>query len=354
MSPKLTRKLGNHKVGLLIVFLVHLTLGESPSKNKMLKAPEFLEFFKLWTTNSIKTWPAVSSSFPSTYLLLSNLNLNYSQKEDEDHLYHLLEENGENTVITGLVSRDVLQTKTHLLHSLNVIIISTATTTNTITADQLEKVSQFACKKRDEFLFISAFESTLQKSLYQTKVMIGLRHKMAYALYSQTIYFDPPIFNQGIPQIIPLSQLNSLQFQRPTMAFNLRGRHFKMAGSVDSPPYHFIRNRSPILEQDGTEYRIFLTASLAFNFTFETHFDEGTGYGTLLENGTWIGMISNLIYTDRNFDFTVTFCHLDYFYDKFDFLSRPTNYLRLTFVQGLPKNELVAWDAVFSPFAPSV
>lgn len=350
MSPKFIRILGNHRVGFLIIFLVCLTSGERPSKNKMLKMQEFLSFFKLWTTNSVKTWPTLLPSSPSTYLFLSNLNLNYSQKEDEDHLYHLLEEKGENTVITGLVSRDVLQTKTHLLHSLNVILIITAATTT----DQLQKVSQFTCKKRDEFLFISASEPTLQKTLYPTKVIIGLRHKMAYALDSQTIYFDPPTYNQGIPQIIPLSQVNNLLFQRSAMAFNLRGRHFKMAGCVDSPPHHFIRKRSPTLEQDGTEYRVFVAASLAFNFTFETHYDEGTGYGTHLENGTWTGMISNLIYTDRNFDFTVTFCHLYELYDRFDYLSRPTNYLSLTFVQGLPKNEIVTWDAVFSPFYPSV
>ncbi len=323
-------------------------------KSTLLKNVEFTTFFNLWISHKLYTWP-LSTILSPTYLILnSNSSGNNCLHGDGDgdiinDLIHLLQIEGKSVpVITGLLTRDVLRKLPHSIQSLT--IIATIFSSKYVT-QLIENFEKYTNKRRDSFLFISTSD-LLQKHLYSNKVISDLRHKMAYALDSKSVYFDPSTYNKGIPASLPFHQFINHQTLSPPqnrMAFNLAGRHFKMAGCVDAPPYHIIRSRSPLI-QDGTHYNIFVASSQVFNFTFETHFKEGEGYAALLENGSWVGMISNLIYTDRNFDFTVQLAHLYDFDDVFDYSSLTIDFLRLTFFQGFPSNEIVAWDSVFTPF----
>lgn len=328
-----------------------------PSACLKFKIPKFLSFFELWTSQKLLTWPLLSILSP-TYLVFPQFqDLNSSLEEDfTSELLYLLQERGDHAVLSGAHSSDFLRTKHHLFHSLSVVIVIPQIPTRDQLSQLSETIRNNLNKKRDQVLFVANLPPRAVPELYKNPTISELRNKMTLCLQSFTIYQDPPTYNFGLPISLSYNQLLHRK-SPPSMAFNLRGRHFRMAGCVDTPPYHFIRSAAkspnePSVE-DGTEYRIFVASSIAFNFSFDSIFEPGTGYATYT-NGKWTGMISNLIYTERKFDFTVTFAQLASFYPMFDYLSTPSCYLRLSFVQALHGSELVAWDAIVSPFAPDL
>ncbi|CAL8141291.1 unnamed protein product [Orchesella dallaii] len=346
---------------LLIIFTHRFTNLEGVSAfevndlNVSLKNPNFINFFENWISNPFSVSPNFAASTSLTYMVISN-----SLHEHNALIMYLNQ--GYHAVISGLLKKE-LRKKHHILNSLTVIISisgssgttgtntksissSSTMTLNTVVDSIAHKISEYNCRKRDSFLFISSSEDILLKRVYHTKVVDGLRDKMGYALDTSRLYVDPLIYNNGTPVPVQISEIS----RRPAFAYNLRGRHFRMSGCPEIPPYQFFVSKPPKTVLDGAHHRIFAVSAVHFNFTVEIIYREGEGYGTLLQNGTWTGMIGNLIYPERGFDFAIALGHLYSLYDVFDFASTCA-YASIIFAHGQQQqNSEIPWQALLYPF----
>ena len=157
-------------------------------------------------------------------------------------------------------------------------------------------------------------------------------------------------FQRRVPHLKP-KQFNFLQFPKTTegpetlpataSSVKLNGLFLTVVG-VHIPPLMIMKDGKPV---SGVMYKLFRQASRHFNFTYSlTAGMEGTG--RVLPNGTWTGMVGDLMY--RRFDISATIRVTPQRYgliDEADYLTQDPP----IFITSLPKL-YVRSGAILYPF----
>lgn len=286
-------------------------------------------FLGNWLANKYSSWPVISKA-AETHLVIGE------HPDYEKEILAVLESKL-CPVLTGMFPRE-LRKKNELFHAITVITVFKKYSSSVVTT-----LTQIGWRRKDIFLFVAPTNLDLLE-FYQGDYVKKLKHRVGYVLETGTVYVDPFLYASGVP--IPIT--TEISRRHPSMGYSLQGRKLRIAGCVDVPPYHFVRSRNPMVE-DGSNYRMFQTASKVFNFSLEINAVEGAGYGTLLENGTWTSMLGNLIYSERNFDMAIIFGHLYHFFDKFDFIGT-ISCSTIRFWQAEPVIQEVSWTSLIDPF----
>ncbi|CAG7664619.1 unnamed protein product [Allacma fusca] len=113
--------------------------------------------------------------------------------------------------------------------------------------------------------------------------------------------------------------------------------------AVHIPPLVNMKNNQLV---GGMMYNLFSAASKNFNFTFDAYPGlEGTG--RVLSNGTWVGMVGDLLY--HRFDLSTTMRVTPTRYGLIDIAAFLWND-DLIFITSLPQRR-VPWAAIFQPFS---
>lgn len=262
-------------------------------------------------------------------------------------------------LIIGNFGKTIRKVHTHLTSFIFLAVLNTP--------PEMEKfIHDNGNRRRDRFIFVGA-EPSLQ-ILFRTEVIRGLKDKIGLVVTPQLLSDDDPTSVQLLIDPIvynPRGQMESAflphgqdLFQilavRPLMGRNLRGRHLKISGCLlPTWLYRISDESSPQgVQHDGSNYRIFLEASLKFNFSFEIDAPVGQGYGSYLPNGTWTGMAANLYYTERNFDLAILLGHVQGWFHFVDFAS-PLDFAKLVFVTGRAKMESNS-ESFIQPFQREV
>ncbi|OXA57341.1 Glutamate receptor [Folsomia candida] len=188
---------------------------------------------------------------------------------------------------------------------------------------------QFWNKRKDRYIFFHENLNVLRQFLQLNEIQ-KIQHKIGITI-SRT--FSPTHY------------LRSLS---PRVGHSLNNRHIKCSGFLTSP-YFFILDDGETF--DGTNYRIVAEASKTFNFTFSTHVTSG--YGTLLPNGTWIGLLGDIYYEDSEYEVAYSLGH-DVILDGLIDYAACLDFVRLTFMTRHPLPQVMNMWGLLLPFQPCV
>lgn len=210
---------------------------------------------------------------------------------------------------------------------------------------------EYANQKRDHFVFIGKTEEV--EMTWNDPSLNTLKWKWGYILDSRIIFTpiqptDHPLLPTTFRDVVSLNT-----FYKPemfAMGHNLRGRSFHISGWTKGSPYFLVSTVHPNgdREYDGTMYRIFNETYQKFNFTNIIFPVDDDTYASHLPNGTWTGIVGNLLYEERHFDISMYLSPQTLWYDFFDFSNTVTS-LKVNFVTVQPIAE-VQWQAFLHPF----
>ncbi|CAL8109372.1 unnamed protein product [Orchesella dallaii] len=243
---------------------------------------------------------------------------------------------------TTLKPAPIQSRTTSVLFHPKIFLVNVTDSTHVLRIHQ--KIVHVGSSRRDCFIFTG--NEKLIRSLFQKHPLSTLRQRVGYASDTKRFLIDPLIYNNGAP--VAAFTLNNIPSPRK-LGFNLRGKHFRVTGCPELPPHQYTisPNKSSNRKFDGTMIRLYDAVGSKFNYTYEMYAPEGQQYGSLLENGTWIGMIGDL--TTGNFDFALVSGHLPRWYDLFDWTWTAT-FARILFLARKPSAKEIKWQAVFYPF----
>jgi hypothetical protein len=224
--------------------------------------------------------------------------------------------------------------------------------------DLLKAVSN---RKRDFFIFISKSASALE-TFMASRVIERIQEKVGL-LYSETD--DDPLKDVHLAiedrQSNSKSNLKYLEPSKPfdfprrnSIGYNLRGRHLRCSGALVGSYIFATDTPNQFGEKlDGTHYRVVSEASNHLNYTFESYAPPGQSYGTLLKNGTWIGMLADILYEDRDYDIGYNLAHVLVWNEYVDYAATLSQ-IRVTFVTRHPETLSLKMKAFLLPFQLSV
>jgi hypothetical protein len=150
--------------------------------------------------------------------------------------------------------------------------------------------------------------------------------------------------------VIKMIGINQIRHQRATPKTNhqlLNSIKLSVAANA-FPPYSFkMPNKGGY---DGIHYRLLESSAKKFNFTFTISTPEWKSTGIQLSNGTWTGMMGDLLY--RGFDIALVLTPTENRYSFVDF-SCPVGVAHLVFFSANAEIDINKL-ALLSPYAMSV
>jgi len=209
-------------------------------------------------------------------------------------------------------------------------------------------------RRRDYFIFIS--ESFVQmKDFFLSSHAQRIQNK--FGVYNNQIsnshsslLIEDPLWQNGLRELTETSQLPP---SKHLLGHNLNGRHIRCSGALIGS-YIFTTDKPNRYGEklDGTHYRVISEASEKFNYTFESYAPLQS-YGTLLKNGTWIGLLSDILYEERNYDVGYNLAHVLIWNDHVDYVATMSQ-ARVSFVTRHPQSLTLRMTAFLSPFQLSL
>jgi hypothetical protein len=211
-------------------------------------------------------------------------------------------------------------------------------------------------RRKDRFIFISKNSSALKEFMSKSYIK-RIQEKVGISFHNETCTY---LIEDGdtLKEIKNPSQLllesSSNNKKKPLIGYNLNGRHLRCSGSLIAPYIFAIDEPNEFKEKyDGLFYRIVSLASHPFNYTFETWAPVGQTYGTLLPNGTWLHMLADILYEDRDYDIGYNLAHAFIWDGLIDFAATLTT-TKLSFITRHPQLLPLRMEAFLLPFQPSV
>ncbi|CAG7826781.1 unnamed protein product [Allacma fusca] len=182
-------------------------------------------------------------------------------------------------------------------------------------------------KDVDHYIFVSA-KVKLVQNLFKALPPKRLKYVLGVILSSKQTTQDVTYFHNS--QSVTKNRVN------------LNGVILKIT-SLHIPPVLNMKNNQII---GGTMYNLHAGASKNFNFTFDVHLSLD-GSGRLLSNGTWVGMVGDLLY--HRSDLAAIIRVTPPRYGLIDVANYLWNGDDLIFITSLPQKR-IPWAAIFQPF----
>lgn len=211
-------------------------------------------------------------------------------------------------------------------------------------------IRTYGNRRRDHFIFVG--RKIFLEQLWKVRKVNQLRKKWGYATdteeFACRVEGDP--WNPGFHK-----ELDKLPADLILVGSNVRGRHFRISGWAHVPPYQYIKSTDDKgnMEFDGSHVRMFHEAAHYFNFTYYSRSaDEANSYGKLLDNGSWTGMIGDVVTDEKNYDMTAYIGAFLLWYEMFDFVGTLSP-AAVLFLTAEPQIEL-QWQAFLYPFGIEV
>ncbi|CAL8109210.1 unnamed protein product [Orchesella dallaii] len=210
-------------------------------------------------------------------------------------------------------------------------------------------IKQYNNRRRDHFIFTGNKLSLLQ--LWEEGVINKLHGKWGYTTDTNEFLYSLEL-NPAFPYFT--TRVDEIRVPHTLIGRNIRGRHFRFSTWPLAPPYVFISAVKPNGERvaDGAHVRIFSESFSTFNFTYYLHLTHDATYGRLLDNGTWTGMIGDLVDDGREFDSCLFAAPTVAWYQLFDFAGA-LSIAGVRFLTPKPLSEM-RWQAFLTPFKPTL
>ncbi|CAG7724106.1 unnamed protein product [Allacma fusca] len=182
----------------------------------------------------------------------------------------------------------------------------------------------------DQYIFVSTKTKLVQDLSKKSLPPKRLKYVLGVILSSKQTTQDVTYFHSSVTK----------------NRVSLNGINLKIT-SVHIPPLLNMKDNQLI---GGMMYKLYAGASKNFNFTYDVYkFMEGSG--RLLTNGTWVGLVGELLY--HRFDLSAAIRVTPARYGLIDAANFLWNEDDLIFITSLPQRR-IPWAAIFQPFTLSL
>ena len=166
------------------------------------------------------------------------------------------------------------------------------------TYEAIQNLENYVKKDEDYFIFITNEES-FSHILLHPRISEGIKYKLCIpSSLMQPIAFTACLYcNSGMSTVIPVNIADS-SFDEifPDLLNNFHGKTMRISVPMFSPRLTEIQKINGTWQSDrGIFNTILKTFMVQYNFTCEYFPSTGGGTGMQLENGSWIGVVGDVL-----------------------------------------------------------